>query len=343
MKKMNLLETYNLLLESAASEIQALKILKTAGIVNPEEIIKKFANGVGEGEDKIEGDKSANQKHIPFMAVVYANGFTNIDAILKDFNSFNELLLNNRVKPMQIVNNKKVIDGIKYDDYKIVIDGTTFDDYNKLSEFIHGKSTLHSDKPKNTSSEKLSSKVKKFWSNKKFDIYDGNSVEKCIQYTQGGLTGQNYPFCIGQFGNTMYQSYRNTNTSTFYYIIDKTRIKKSSGGGLNLDDPLHIVVFDVGANSVTLTDANNTTGTIALPFDKNVDNYITYLIENGVEVDKMINRPKTDAEIAEDKLLGKSNSDLDWFKRLSFEHKKSYIGRGHPLTNDQFIYLTGNE
>jgi len=320
MKKMNLLETYNLLLESTASETQALNILKKAGIDNPEEIKDKFVNG----------DETPTKKHIPFMALIYANvdanpeDFTTIDDILLTFNKF--VKLGDKLKPMQIVNNQ------------IVVGDDKFSDYISLSEFIDGELTLYSDKPKNTSSEEFTSEVKKFWSNEKFDIYDGNSVEKCIQYTQGGLTGQNYPFCIGQFGNSMYQSYRNTNTSTFYYIIDKTRIKKSSGGGVNLDDPLHIVVFDVGANSVTLTDANNETGTIS-EYGENVDGYITYLIDNGVEVDKMINRPKTAAEIAEDKLLGNSNSDLNWFKQLSFEYKKSYIGRGHPLTNDQFIYL----
>jgi len=326
---MKLLEIYNFLLESKASEVQGLNILKKSNIDNSDEIIRQFASGVEviqSGVKVILSDESVNQKNIPFMAFIYANGFTEINTILTDFNAFNKLLLKKRVKPMQMVNNQ------------IVVGDKKFNNYLTLSEFIHGETNKHGEKSSNTNSEEFTSEVEKLWSGNNIDIYDGGDVGKCIQYTQGGLTGKNYPFCIGQFGNSMYQSYRDTNNSSFYFIVDKNKFKTSSDGSVNLDDPLHIVVFDATANGISLTDANNTTGNIS-EFGEDVDGYINYLKGMGVPVDKMINRPKTDAEDEEQKLLGRRNSDLNWFKQLSYEYKSKYIGRGHPLTDDQFIYL----
>jgi hypothetical protein len=313
---MRLLEIYSFLLESKSSELQGLGLLKKANVENADEIIAKFASG----------DESKNQKSVPLMAFVYANGFTDINTILSDFNIFDKLLLKNRVKPMQIVNNQ------------IVIGDNKFNDYISLAEFIHGEEGKYTKKAEVGATEKFESETKKLWSGNGIDIYDGDSIQKCIQYTKGGLTGRNYGFCIGQFGNSMYNSYRDTKDSSFYFIVDTNKFKTTSNGGVDLNDPLHIVVFDSTRYGIELTDADNNTGTIS-EYGKDVDGYVSYLKSNGVPVDKMVNRPKTDSEKEEEQLLGRSNGDLKWFMKLPFDFKSKYIGRGHRLTDEQFNYL----
>jgi len=89
-----------------------------------------------------------------------------------------------------------------------------------------------------------------------------------------------------------------------------------------------------------LTDADNSTGTIAKPFGDDADKYVDYLESKGVPVDKMlVNKPKTDEERKEDEMLGQENRDLEWFINLPIDYKSKYIGRGHLLTNAQFDYL----
>jgi hypothetical protein len=138
----------------------------------------------------------------------------------------------------------------------------------------------------------------------------------------------------------MYKSYRDSKISTFYFIIDKNHFSTNDDGSVNLDDPLHIVVFDNTTNGVELTDADNSTGTIS-EYGSDVDGYIDYLKSKGVPVEKMMNKPKDDKERYEDELLGNQNNSLEWFMKLPIEYKSAYIGRGHRLTNDQFDYLIG--
>jgi hypothetical protein len=163
--------------------------------------------------------------------------------------------------------------------------------------------------------------------------------------------GKAYSFCIGQPGNTMYKSYRDDKASTFYFILDKTRITTNDDGTPNLDDPLHVVVFDRTKHGIELTDARNTTGNIA-EFGNDSEAYVGYLRKLGVpetikdeisgeEKQLMPNRPKSEQEKYEDELLGDSNDNLEWFMDLPFRYKSAYIGRGHRLTNDQFDYLIG--
>jgi hypothetical protein len=156
----------------------------------------------------------------------------------------------------------------------------------------------------------------------------------------GGLTGRGYSFCIGQPGNTMYKTYRDSQSSTFYFIVDRNRFKKNEDGSVNLDDPLHIVVLDRSKNGFILTDADNDTGRIS-EYGEDIDGYIGYLKSKGVPVNKLVNRPKTDQEQKEDELLVQQNQSLEWFKKLPIEYKSAYIGRGHKLTDEQFDYLMG--
>jgi hypothetical protein len=319
---MKLLEIYDGLFESKKTEMDGLNILKKAGVENPENIIASFAKE----------DNSKNQKNIPIMSFIYANWTKDGNTILKDLNDFNELKIKNRIKPIQLIGgNLKIGDKV-------------FSDYIKFSEYIHGEKNKYAQKPEGGSNVEADFKADKktLWSGNGIDIYDGNNVGKCISYTQGGLTGKGYSFCIGQPGNTMYKSYRDSKDSSFYFIIDRNHFKENADGSVNLDDPLHIVVFDNTKYGVELTDADNRTGSIA-EYGENADGYIDYLKSKGVPVDKLINVPKSSEEEKEEELLGSKNENLEWFMKLPIEYKSAYIGRGHLLTNDQFDYLIGNE
>jgi hypothetical protein len=138
----------------------------------------------------------------------------------------------------------------------------------------------------------------------------------------------------------MYKSYRDTKDSSFYFIVDRNHFKENGDGSVNLDDPLHIVVFDNTKYGIELTDANNTTGNIA-EYGNDSNAYVAYLKSKGVPVDKLMNKAKTSQEDEEDRLLGRANDSLEWFMKLPIEYKSAYIGRGHTLTNDQFDYLIG--
>lgn len=317
---MKLFEVFNYLVESRASEAQGMNILNKSGINNGEEVIKKFASG----------DKSNNQKNIPAMAFIYANGYTDMDNIISVMNDYNDLEVKKRIKPIQLRKDS------------IVIGDKVFSDFIKLSEYIHGEKNKYAEKPSGGSGvdSDFKSTKKTLWSGNGIDIYDGVDVGRCINYTQGGLTGRGYSFCIGQPGNTMYKSYRDTKASSFYFIVDRNHFKENADGSVNLDDPLHIVVFDNTKYGIELTDANNTTGNIA-EYGTDSNAYVSYLKSKGVPVDKLINKAKTSQEDEEDRLLGQPNSSLEWFMKLPIEYKSAYIGRGHTLTNDQFDYLIG--
>lgn len=317
---MKISEIYNQLLESKASEVQGLKILNNSSISDADSIILDFASG----------DKSNNQKNVPIMAYIYSTGYNDIKNIISIVNEYDELDKKKRVKPIQITKNG------------LVMGDKSFNDFIKFSEYIHGETNRYVEKSSGGSNVAGDFKAEKkpIWSGNGIDIYDGEGVGKCISYTQGGLTGKAYSFCIGQPGNTMYKSYRDSKTSSFYFIIDRNHFKENEDGNVNLDDPLHIVVFDNTKGGIELTDANNTTGNIA-EYGSNSDAYVKYLKSKGVPVEKLVNKPKTKQEEYEDELLGEPNNSLEWFMKLPIEYKSAYIGRGHQLTNDQFDYLIG--
>lgn len=318
---MKLLEIYNTLLESAATEQQSKNILTKGGVDNIDDVLNKF----------IEGDKSKNQKNLPIMAYLYVTGYNDIKNIIDVVNEYDELVMKKRVKPIQVT--KK----------GLVMGNNVFNDFIKFSEYIHGETTKYSKKDVGGSSlgADFKAEVKPLWSGNNIDIYEGDTVGKCINYSMGALTGKRYSFCIGQPGNTMYKSYRDSKTSSFYFIVDRNKFGKNEDGSVNLDDPLHMVVFDVTNYGVELTDADNITGTIS-EFGEDVNAYVNYLKSKGVPVGKMVNRPKTDKEEEEERLLGRKNDSLEWFMKLPIEYKSAYIGRGHVLTNDQFDYLIGD-
>jgi hypothetical protein len=312
------------LFESRATEAAGLSYLKKSNVESPEKIISYFASN----------DESQNQKNIPFMAVLYAGGYQDLGNIVDVVNDYNELAMKRRVVPVQVSKGR------------LMIGDNIFNDFIQFSEFIHGEKNKYADKPKNDSvkmdDEDIRAMDKTMWSGNGIDIYDGVDVGRCIKYTQGGLTGKSYTFCIGRPGTgNMYQSYRDTQTSTFYFIVDKNKIKTNEDGTVDLSDPLHIVVYDQTERGTLLTDADNRTGNIA-EYGRDDKAYTEYLKSMGVPVGELLkNRPKTDEERREQELLGKSNEDLEWFIKLPYEYKSKYIGRGHQLTDEQFDYLLG--
>jgi len=317
----------SLLSESKQSELQGKSILIKNGVSEDvaNELMSEF----------VSGDKSANQVNIPIMSLIYVktNNSSVVRNIIDIVNEYNELVKKQRINRVEIKKGEIFLNGEKNS-------GTLID----FSNTIHAVSNKY----KNSDEQKiLKKKIKNdvksveppIFTNENVDIHDANTKEKCIKYVQKGLTGKYYTFCIGQFGSqNMYQSYRDTQTSTFYFIVDKTRIKDNEDGSVNLDDPLHLVVYDVTDVGVRLTDANNKTGKIE-EFGTDVNAYNEYLQSLGVPIDILKNRPKSEQEKEEDRILGKENKNLEWFINLPYDYKSKYIGRGHVLTDEQFDYL----
>jgi hypothetical protein len=313
----------DIIIESKKTEGLGMNLLRKNGIEDSESIIKQFA----------QGDKSLNQKNIPFMSLIYLS-YKDIDSIISVFNEYNELEEKKRIKPLQ------------FSKGSLSIDGNQINGFTDFANIVHTTQSRYATSEKGLSydmdDEDVIAMDKPIWSGNGIDIYDANDVDKCIKYRNGGLTGKSYSFCIGAYGSSnLYQSYRDNTGSSFYFIVDKNKIKTNNDGSINLDNPLHMIVYDVQNNKkIVLTDANNTTGYIS-EFGGDTSKYIEYLMSLDVPVEKMVNRPKTEEEEKEDKLLRRPNNNLQWFINLSPDYKSKYIGRGHPLTNDQFDYLIG--
>ena len=165
----------------------------------------------------------------------------------------------------------------------------------------------------------------------KIKVYKSNAVDKCI------ILGRGQKFCISQPGNSMFKSYRDTKDSTFYFVYDNTR-----------NDDLKVVVVDATISKIEITDSSNRTNiSMQDPYvtDKvkqitsSPDLYLKYLKEKGVDTTVFKNEPKTEKEEAEETKLGSTIKDLAWFKSLTYEEKKNYIGRGHRLSDEQFNWL----
>jgi hypothetical protein len=162
--------------------------------------------------------------------------------------------------------------------------------------------------------------------NEELEVYETDGPGDCIRY------GKGYSFCISQPGNTMWQSYRDQQASTFYFVYDKSRGE---------DDPLHIVVVDMTEAGPILTDASNRTGEVA-EYGRDARAYLNYLFGKGVPRDLFKNKERTEEEEKESRILGSQNKSLAWFKGLSPDHKSKYIGRGHELSDEQFDYILDN-
>jgi hypothetical protein len=317
-------ESVDILFESKQTEQQAAAILKNVG---DERLIQDLLNKFKSA------DTSKNQVLLPTMAKSYLEvGNRGLNELLVLFKTVSEMMNANKINAPQVT------------ETGYVVGGKTFKNYLGFAQYIHGlegmskghaewkgKINTDVDEPPIFPDESKGDRT-----DTGIEIYDGNDIGKCIKYSTGGLTGKHYNFCIGQPANTMWQSYRDSQVSTFYYLIDKSR---------ELDDPLHIVVIDMTSQGVQLTDANNATvgpfaphGSIA-EFGTDVGAYMEYIRKRGVPIDRLINSEKTPDEEAEQEKLGSRNLNLGWFKKLSYEEKSKYIGRGHLLSDEQFNYL----
>ena len=205
-----------------------------------------------------------------------------------------------------------------------------WDDYIYWTQIIHGHQGDDADKEKSKfkpSEDDFQGEVPFMISpDGKIKVFEANSPQQCI------ILGRGQSFCISQPGNKMWQSYRDTQTSTFYFVYDNTR-----------NDRLGIVVIDQTQYKTVLTDQVNKTGETLDPYTGQLTNdsepYMKYLKEKGIDTSKLVNIPKSAEEQKEHEELGQSRKELDWFESLSFDYKSKYIGRGHQLTNEQFDYL----
>ena len=296
-----------IILESKQTESTAYKILGEKGVDDIQSIIGKFK----------EQDKTANQILLPIMAYFY-EGRTFGDV----FEKLQELIGKNLISTPTVSKNG------------VFVGDKTVTDFLRFGELVHSTYDRKIGAPISIGSKSESDMTddSTLFDENGIKIYNANDRSKCIRYTQGGVTGKNYTFCIGQYTNNMYQSYRDTQTSTFYFLVDSNRDFDS--------DPLHIVVVDhTGNQGFLLTDASNNTGTIA-EYGNDVDGYFDYLRSKGVPVDEIFeHREKSPQEKEEDRILGNENRNVEWFTSLSYDYKSKYIGRGNRLSDDQFDYL----
>jgi len=308
-------ESIDVLMESKQTEAQAMKILSQRNVNADENANIQILNKLKPY------DSSKNQILLPIMVNML---FDNNDSPERRVTEVGQLF---RTVSQLIAAGKLGVPVMSNGGY--VVNNKTFPDYLKFTEFIHGLEGMLGGHKDWAGKFEVIGEDKPIFDNNGIKIFEGNDVGKCIKYTMGGLTGKAYRFCIGQPANTMWQSYRDTKQSTFYYITDENR---------EGDDPLHIVIYDNTIHGIELTDMGNNTGTIA-EYGTDVEAYNEYLRSKGVPVEKLVNIEKSDDEKKEGAELGNDNPDLDWFKNLSYDYKSKYVGRGHLLSDEQFKYI----
>jgi hypothetical protein len=308
-------ESINIIAESKQTEQTAINILKS---VNQDD---NAAQGIL--RQLMPYDTTKNQVLLPAMAKSYLENRGNVQELGALFTTVSDMVNSNKIGAPAL------------SDQGYTINNKTFPDYLKFAEFIHGSEQMSKGHAEWKGSIEVETDEPPIWPTDQnnqsgIKIYDGNDVGKCIKYGSGGLTGKAYGFCIGKAGlGNMWQSYRDSKTSTFYYIVDSNR---------DFSDPLHIVVADHTQHGYELTDHSNSTGHIA-EYGDDVDAYFEYLQSKGVPTNIFVNKPKTPDEISSQQKLGNQNSDLKWFQSLSYDEKSKYVGRGHLLSDEQFKYL----
>jgi hypothetical protein len=253
------------------------------------------------------------------IAAFYHKQQPNLNTLKQDIQDYANLLKNQKIQIITVKDN-------------LTIDGD-FKSYIHWTEIIHGKK--HEDEVLNApiQGDLSDQEIIAQSTDGKIKVYKANSLNQCI------VLGKGERFCISQPANPMFQSYRNTKISTFYFVYDNTRI-----------DDLAIVVIDATQHGIELTDRKNQTGIMMQdPYEttekrikSNPNLYFKYLQEKGIDTTIFKNIPKSTEEEAEHKKLGAQKEDLNWFKSLTPEEKSRYIGRGHNLSNEQFDYIYDN-
>ena len=255
------------------------------------------------------------EKHLP-VAAYWLSKRANINQVLEIMQDYVELADKNIIKA------------------NVTKSGITLDYKNKKQEpipnFIVFVNTVHGiqqrqkfNNPRTEDIEIDAENLKVLHNQNNITVYEANSPQACV------TLGRGHSFCISKPGGTMWQSYRDSKTSTFYFVKDQNR---------DFNDPLRLVVVDMTEYEPELTDLNNTTGNIA-EYGENTERYFEYLSKMGVPTDIFENIPKSPQEEADQTLLGRRNKYLNWFKELDIFQQSKYIGRGHQLTDEQFDYL----
>jgi hypothetical protein len=255
------------------------------------------------------------EKHLPVAAYWLSKG-TNINQVLEIMEAYIELADKNIIKA-NVTKSSMTLDSKKTKQ-------------EPMPDFIYFVNTVDANQmkqrfnnPKQEDIEIDAENLKILYQQNNITVYEANSPQACV------TLGKGHSFCISKPAGTMWQSYRDTQTSTFHFVKDQNR---------SSNDPLRLVVVDMTEYGPQLTDVNNHTGNIA-EYGENTERYFEYLRKMGVPTDIFTNMPKTREEIEEEKLLGRTNKDLDWFKRLDIFQQSKYIGRGHELSDEQFDYL----
>ncbi len=316
-------ESVNNLFESKQTEMEAMNFYKKHGMDED--------NAIRSIEQFRIADQTKNKVLTLPMAISYLRS-GNLSHVLNTFKKISELINANKI-PIPIID-KPYINGEYH------IGDKTFKTYETFSDYILNMVNLTTGYSQWRNDVNVESDATPIFPRTPEEektgivIYDGNDVGRCIKYGMGGITGQYYQFCISKPGNTNWQSYRDDKGSTFYFVFDKTK---------DLDDPLHMMVVDrtnlPENNGYEIVDANNRPNNIDV-FGRDILKYIEYLQTRGVPTEEIfVNKEKTQSEKEEVDKLGYPNTDIKWFKDLSFTDKTKYIGRGHILSDKQFKYL----
>ncbi len=255
------------------------------------------------------------EKHLPVAAYWLSKG-TNINQVLEIMKAYIELADKNIIK----ANVTKTSITLDYKNKKqepmpnFIVFVNTVDGIQQRQRFNN---------PRTEDIQIDAENLKILHQQNNITVYEANSPQACV------TLGRGQSFCISKPAGTMWQSYRDSKTSTFYFVKDQNK---------DLNDPLRLVVIDITKRGIELTDTNNTTGNIA-EYGETTEGYFQYLRKMGVPTEIFKNIPKSSEEEAEQRLLGKSNMDLNWFKGLNIFQQSKYIGRGHRFSDEQFDYL----
>lgn len=259
--------------------------------------------------------KAPEPKYLPVISYFYKQS-GNLNVLKDLIDKYKEFVDKNKLPMIQITNKGAFLNNQEVN-------------YVKFAEIIHAaESNSKVFKPNlntNTSGLKPVFSIKD-----KIEIYKTKDSRECV------LLGKGYPFCISNpnAGLNMWNTYRNSYESTFYFVFEKTRRQ---------DDPLRVVVVDAQRDGdFALTDANNKTGTIS-EFSHS-DEYFGYLHSTyNINSDSIfINEPLTQQEITDNSIVNQEVKTLDAFKKFTLTQKEKYIGKGHELTNEQFDYIFDN-
>lgn len=283
-------------LNEAATELQALKILN-----NDQQALQQV----------ISVDPSPTKKYLPAIAYFYTQE-VDLNTLREYFRKYAELENRRRLRPLQVTNK-----GVFYD--------------NQLTNFENLKSIIN-----NTASGTKVARNnamptnagKKVAQGDNIEVFESNSREACIKYTSGIQQAPEKQLCIGKPKNIWWQSYRDMNAATFYFVFDKNR---------PASDPLHVVIINVLENEIHLTDAQNNSP--IAEFGDNINGYFHYLTSKGIPFTTFKHIPKTSKEEGDERLIGKPINDLETFKKLGYAMIQRYIGWKHPLTDEQLDWL----